>query len=999
MNEAPDVVAAPTPLPDISSVFVGRQREMGELRKALEDVLSGQGRLVMLAGEPGIGKTRTAEELEIYAAGQGFQVLWGRCYEGEGSPPYWPWIQPLRDYVQQASPDHLLAQMGPGAADIAEILPELRDKLPDLQPPPSLEPEQARFRLFDSITKFLKNSAQRQPLVLVLDDLHWADRSSLLLLEFLVREIGRSRLLLLGTYRDMELSRQHPLAETLGELTRQRLSQRLLLRGLGQEDTARLFETATDLAPPPGLVQTVHTQTDGNPLFVTEIVRLQAQEGELISQNPADGDSWRIRIPEGVREAIGRRLNRLSQYCNETLTLASVLGREFTLDQLQLLIEDRSEDRLLDVLEEALQAQVIEELPRAVGRYQFTHALIQETLAEELSLNRKVRLHASIAEALEILYGSEVGSHASELAHHFSQAEAVLGSEKLVKYSLLAGDHALGAYAYEEALSHFQRGLQAKGTPPDGTEPVRDGEEAALLFGLGRAQMTGMRQEIPGAINNLTRAFDYYAKVGDVDQAVAVAETPLPNAGGLMVGAAQLTARALELVPSDSRAAGRLLANSVRAVGIQEGDYERSQEMFQQAVTIARREQDTTLEAWALATAAAVDGFHLRVDPMLEKAYRALSLATDAGAMTAELHANLFLSMGLWARGDHEEAKEYQAKGMELAQQLGDRYRFTVLLYEAQLMAHLKGDYELAGQLSQRGLEVSERDSRMLTLRALLEHELGNVAEAEVFMERLLQVMRSTPPVPSWEHAFPAIVIPMLFRTSGSPNLLDTAQEAAQTVLAFSGCTPIIGQVARIGLALQAIIHEDVRAGNEHYLALSAIPSQIESIPICVDRVLGLLCHLTGHLDKGIEHFQAALNFCRQRGYRPELAWTCCDYADTLLQRGHPGDEKEARSLLEESLSLSTEMGMKPLTQRVQERMDRIDIAEIPAAAYPDGLTQREVEVLRLVAAGKNNREISEELLVSVGTVANHVTSILNKAGLNNRTEAAGYAIRQGLSQ
>ena len=213
-------------------VFVGRNREMGELKACLEDALSGRGRLVTLVGEPGIGKTRTAQELATYAGLRGAQVLWGRCYEEQGVPPYWPWVQAIRSYVRERDPEQLRSEMGAGAADIAEVVSDVRERLPGLQPAPQLEPDQARFRLFGSITGFLKTASQRQPLVLVLDDLHWADQPSLMLLQFVARELGGARLLLIGTYRDVELSRQHPLAEALGELTRERLFQRVLLRGL-----------------------------------------------------------------------------------------------------------------------------------------------------------------------------------------------------------------------------------------------------------------------------------------------------------------------------------------------------------------------------------------------------------------------------------------------------------------------------------------------------------------------------------------------------------------------------------------------------------------------------------------------------------------------------------------------------------------------------------------------------------------------------------------------
>ena len=334
-------------------VFVGRQREMGELKACLEDALSGRGRMVMLVGEPGIGKTRTAQELATYAGLRGAQVLWGHSYEEQGVPAYWPWVQAIRSYVRERDPEQLRSEMGSGAADIAEVVSDVRERLPDLQPAPQLEPDQARFRLFDSIAAFLKTASQRQPLVLVLDDLHWADQPSLLLLQFVARELGGARLLLIGTYRDVELSRQHPLAEALGELTRERLFQRVLLRGLTQEDVGRFIEMTSGASAPRGLVEAVHTQTEGNPLFVTEVVRLLVQEGELSAEKVHETDSWTIRIPEGVREVIGRRLNRLSQRCNEALTVASILGREFTLAQLRPLVEEVTEDRLFEVLEEA----------------------------------------------------------------------------------------------------------------------------------------------------------------------------------------------------------------------------------------------------------------------------------------------------------------------------------------------------------------------------------------------------------------------------------------------------------------------------------------------------------------------------------------------------------------------------------------------------------------------------------------------------------------------
>jgi predicted ATPase len=505
-----------TPL--AGDVFVGRHREMDDQKAALEDALGGRGRMVTLVGEPGVGKTRTAQELVTYARLRGVQVLWGRCYEDRGMPPYWPWVQAIRSYMQNTDPEQLRSEMGAGAADIAEIVSDVRDQFPDLPTPQLAEPEQARFRLHDAIATLLKNASQKLPIMLVLDDIHWSDTASLLLLEFVARELSGARLLLVGTYRDMELNRRHPLAQTLGELTRERLFQRVLLRGLSQEDVGHFIEATSGVVPPTGLVEAVHTQTEGNPLFVTEVVRLFVQENEL-TRLRRDTESWTVRIPEGVREVIGRRLDRLSERCNDTLTIASVIGREFGLDQLDALIEDISQDRLVDLLDEALSARVIEELSDAAGRYQFTHALIQETLSEELSLTRRTRLHARIAESLEELYGADAEANAAELVHHFARAETVLGIEKLVRYSIIAGEQAIGAKAFEAAFAHFQR---ASATMEG---QVIDEQIAAILHGLGRAQMAtavGLSDR-QAALDNLRRALDYYIETADVPRAMDVA--------------------------------------------------------------------------------------------------------------------------------------------------------------------------------------------------------------------------------------------------------------------------------------------------------------------------------------------------------------------------------------------------------------------------------------------------------------------------------------------
>ncbi|MCH8062826.1 MAG: AAA family ATPase, partial [Chloroflexi bacterium] len=433
------------------------------LTTALEDALSGNGRLVLLAGEPGIGKTRMAHELAAYAGRRDANVLWGRCHEDRGAPPYWPWVQVIRSYAREHESDQLLSEMGSGASEIAEIVSDVKERLPDLQPSPPLETaEQARFHLFDSITTFFRNASQNQPLLVVLDNLHWADRPSLLLLEFMAREMGDARSLVLGTYRDSDISASHNLSATLGEVAREPLFQQIRLEGLSEKEVESFLHSAAQTEPPAELVEAVYAKTEGNPFFMTEVVRLLVQDGAFGSgisdpEGAAATDGLSLGIPDSVRLAIGRRISHLSQECHRTLTVASVIRREFGLDELGCLMDGEGSVELLGAMEEAIAARMIEEIPASVGRYQFEHVLIQETLADELSTLRRAELHARIGEVLEDLYDIDAGPHADELAYHFLRGGVI---DKAAEYALMAGDRASAIYAWEQAIAQYETGVE-----------------------------------------------------------------------------------------------------------------------------------------------------------------------------------------------------------------------------------------------------------------------------------------------------------------------------------------------------------------------------------------------------------------------------------------------------------------------------------------------------------------------------------------------------------
>ena len=932
---APDITERPpsklTDIPAASTgaVFVGRQRELGTLKAALEDAVAGRGRVVMLAGEPGIGKTRMVEELASYATATGCQVLWGRCYEDSGAPPYWPWIEVTRARVREIEADQLLPVMGPGAAHIAEIVPEVRAQHPELAVPPDLDPEQARFQLFDSMTTFLVNTSKSQPLVLALEDLHWADTSSLRMLEFLGTRIANARLLVVGAYRDGEISPEHPLSRALANLSTEPSFRLETLRRFSAEETGSLIEATGGLQPPEELIQRIQGHTEGNPLFVREVVRLLEEQGQLDPSNAKLG--MELAVPEGVRAVTRQRLRGLSAACNQALSTASIVGKEFDFALLLRLQGDATEAELSEALGEATRAHVVEELPRQPGRYQFSHSLIQQALAEELSVTTRTQMHADIAVSLEVHYGLDVDSHAIELAHHFAEAQSILGPEKAVHYFLVAGEAAFSGYACEDALAHFQRGLATRGIPLTGTDPAPDAEVATLLFGQGRAQGAIFeRSEYPVAVVSSRRAFDYYAECGDSAQMVSIAESLRVSYPGIHTGIISLISRALEIVPTGSHAAARLLSQLGRFIGIEEGNYGDAQIAINGALEIARKQGDEVGEIQALLSSAAVNAYEIRWRAALDDALKALDLVRGLEDPRTEILIRSFCVYPLIAEGRQESARHNAAEMLTLAEKLREPYPLSSAFWCNELAARISGDWQTSRDFNDKCLEITTHDVRPLLTRATMEYELGEIKEGEAYLKRLLEIMGQTQPGPSLEYGFATLAIPVVSRISGIDMGFDKSSEAAEIVLASPSATLFVTSMVRAALALMAVENKDGTAAGKQYLALEPLRGTILAWNFAGDRLLGLVAQSMGDLGQAETHFEAALTFCREAGYRPELAWTCCDYADLLLDpsasSGRTAEEYHAKaiSLLDESLAISSELGMRPLMDRVVSRRENL---------------------------------------------------------------------------
>ena len=885
-------------------VFVGREQELERLRKAFDNAVSGHGGLVMLVGEPGIGKTRTTQELETYAKMRGATVLWGRTHESAGAPPYFPWLQAGNQYAGAHVDDLttvIAPQLPPGAsAELSRIFPWLKQQPNFVEPEDVSDPEVAQFRLFDAYTSYLKAIASQGPLVVAIDDLHWADKPTLQLLRHIARELSRTRILVVGNYRDTDITRQSALSETLASLNRESGFDRIVLRGLSKEEVGAYIKARANVEPRREVLDRIFEETEGNAFFLSEVVNLMAQEGTLTRTSISD-----IAIPDGVKEALGRRLNRLSEETNDLLQVAAIIGRDFTYDTLTLLGE-RDEDALLKMIEEALDARVIEETDQA-GRYRFTHAQMQETLLAELSTTRRVRLQGQVGEALEQRYGARADERAARLAQHFAEAATLAPrfSEKAARYSAIAGREAMAQSAYQEAARHFRAALSAR----EGQE--MDDDLASLLFALGRACDANI--EYREAWRCFRQAFAYYAGAGRVAEAVDLAEFAGSSTYYLAPSQTGMIERVLELVEEGSSEYGRLNAALGNSVGML-GDDARAQEAFSRAREVAARLGLPRLELAGQKLEMVVDGFNGRMDTYMTKAERVIELARQLDDPGAEF-LGLFHATSKFFLGDLNGGAVHADAARGLAERSRVSGRIVAATYLQAQAALLGGDWAGMRSALERGMELDPRDARLLSEVATMLLLLGDTAAAEEYIGRLVEVAGGTHG-PTLENASAAqLLLSARFLTGRAADRRVVAQAVEAVLASPVPATPVIALYVHYGLAVDAFLDKDPEAARVQLEALQQFPGWFGGIP-CADHVLSLLLLTLGRRDDAIAGLESAL-VVLGKGYWPGYAWAAYDCARVRLDRNAPGDRQRARALIDDALGHARTLGMKPLIERL----------------------------------------------------------------------------------
>jgi DNA-binding CsgD family transcriptional regulator/tetratricopeptide (TPR) repeat protein len=973
-----------------SPSFVGREAEMEALVAALEEAASGRGRILLIGGEPGIGKTRLIDEFSLRARAKDVLVLWGRCWEAGGAPAYWPWIQALRSLTGQLDREKTAQVSGALAQLLADVSDQERP--PDLPKVSSTAPEVDRFRLFDALTSYLLRASDQHPLMLILEDVHAADAPSLLLLQFMAGEIGRNRILILASYRDVEVTRGHPLATTLSELDRYPVANRISLSGLDRPSLARLVETVAGSAPPEEIVAALHDKTEGNPLFVDELVRLLDSENQLWT--PSDGRRWPI--PEGIREVIGRRLDRLPADCRELLSLGSVIGRDFSIEVLER-ITGRSSDDILGAINQAIATRVIDEVRDAPGNLRFAHSIIRDTLYGELLPAGRFQLHRTVGEALEARYSRNLESHLAELAHHFFEAAPVGTVDKAVDYASRAGRRAVSLVAYEEAVRLFERALRAMGESPD------EARRCELLLLLGDAQRRS------GYVDASKETFLEASEIAiRLDLRESIARAAFGYAGrfpwlraGVDRQVIPLLQQGLAALEDEDSLLRVLLMSRLGGALRDQPAVEPRAKLSAEAVAMARRIGDDEALAYALvarwgAVLLGPDGTDQHDEVAEELEYLADRLGDPE-----------FLPMRQWplfisfmTRGEVLKAREIsESFGTKAAELRLPSLKWFAGMYGL-ILALQEGRFEEAERLiaetSEVGGYMQGWDAAVSRLFALfmLRREQGRLAELEG------DLRRGPTEYPGYRSVRCMLLVALcdLGRLDESRSLF--GQLAANGFAAFPKDNEFL--FARTLLSEAADLLEDRESAPilyeqllpyEEHVVLAA--SEFSVGP--VSRPLGILASLMGRYDDATRHFESAIARTERMNARPWEAHSRHAYAQTLIRRGRKQDRANAVALLMKAQEICVAIGMTALGERVAGALAELGVRPRRSQTQASPLTPRELEVAGLIGEGLSNRQIAEKLFVSERTAEAHVQNILMKLGFTSRTQVAGWAVRAGL--
>jgi DNA-binding SARP family transcriptional activator len=894
--------------------FVGRDRERAELRRLLDQAVRGSGSLVMVGGEPGVGKTRLAEELMAEATARDVQVFAGHSYEMEGAAPFIAVVEIFETALAQASgPAAFRSFLGEEAAEVVRLLPKLRQLCPDIPPPLELPPEQERRLLFNSVREVIARTARRRPMLLIFDDLHWADDPTLLLVEHLAAGVAELPVLMVATYRDTEVDVGRPLAKTFEDLRRRHLCRWITLPRLAEEEVGLVLRGLSGQEVPSRLVRAIYGDTEGNPFFLGEVYRHLAEEGRLFDAQGRfrnDLTFGELDVPTSVRLVVERRLQRLDARTMPVLAAAAVAGRAFSVELLEA-IEDLDPDSVLNAVEEAERARLLAPAPNASGedRFIFAHELIRQTLLADLSLTRRRRIHARLADACEHHYANRLDHQAATIAHHLLEAGSSTDPERAFPYLIRAGRFAMASAAFEEALRHYRRAQAVEGT----RQPAA---RAELLFELGTAAFSAGQLE--EAVDAWRLSVEAYEKLGDAD---AVGRVCLPACYSLMflgdweeaLAFGERALGGLGQQPTVTR--GRLLGMTAVPLAYT-GRYRAANDRIEEELDLAARLDDEALLAEGLWAKAMVRMAHMKQREVLEAAARAADLFHASGDVWNRLNASGYMAYALTCLGRFDELRALTAELLPKAERLGN---VTAALHLRRMRSLVdfvsSGDIDVLETLAKGDLEQLEITKMpwasgwawaglVLFLRGDWDGALPLFEEAA--RREPAGAMRG------WNATLLFECLAYRGEKQEALALLDARQlptldeeswtwgAASLLFTAVDGLT-VLGEWDRAAALYPIVVDVFERTG--------VVTPAYEDGRL-YERAAGIAASAARRWDAAEQHFRRAIQQAAKLPHRLEEAHSRRFYAAMLLRRDSPGDPEHARQLLAQAVADYRRMGM-----------------------------------------------------------------------------------------
>jgi DNA-binding winged helix-turn-helix (wHTH) protein len=892
--------------------FVGRDDVLSMIAGAFSGAEHGAGRLILLSGEAGMGKTRTALEAAARCRHGGGRALMGWCSHGESAPVLWPWLPPLRQLVAECEP--IMHELADERGELTSLLHPPRASLRDRAAPSLVAPEHERFRLFDAVARLLELASRRGAHLLILDDFHWADRASLSLLDFVSHGVSSSRLLLLVTYREEELEQ----GSLLVELSRRPGCEIRALAGLSRDESARLVENEVGSVST-AVADFIHERSEGNPFFVRELARALAARRSLGAAAPVAGV---VPLPAGVREVLRQRLDRLSPGCRETLVLAAAMGDGVDLPLLTA-ASGLAPEPLLERLDEARGAHV---LRSADAGYSFTHALVREALLEQLTALERARLHRWIAEALEVRHREDLEPCLPALAFHYCAAAPSGCVEQAIKYARLAGEHAAGILAADEAAVHYRGALEALALAPAPDDHLR----CELLVVLGEAQMLAAQTDDGHATLRQAVSLARRLGAGELLARASLASGELEFSSEIGVHDPDLIAlleEGLAALPArDSTLRVRLQVRLAIALCWVPA-LDRARELVEDALVSARRLGDPAAVAHALYVHRWAPNGPGDMERRLGESEEMLRLARSARRRDLELAALSCRFIDLTELGRLAEADRELAAYDGLAQELRvPRYRWRARFYHA-MRALLDGRFDQAEELALQAFadgqrfKVNEAAAVFGVQMLILRLEQGRVAEVAPVLHGFANRL---PAVPAWRASLPLLHVELDERAEARDSFESFAVDDFR---AIPGDVNWLSAMAL--LAETCCLLEDAARAGTLYALLRPFAPRLIMVGVGVacwgtlDRILGSLAVTAGNWDAAAQHLEAAQRMNTRVGARGWAGWTHHDWARLLLRRGGAGDREQAELHLAKARETAASLGMARLAGRVEALAER----------------------------------------------------------------------------